>query len=192
MINLILEPFDWLLSLPIERLFHLTTGLSLSAFCAAAIMRELFADKGIRWAARMLGVGAIFISVCFGNYATHKLLLANESMAKNIATAKGVEDHHYTAIQKIKTSDGHVLEIGDSNGMRVLSAVSEQRTDSLRRGDLPQAAGSTGIEPSRLRSDGGDRSGFNGLDVAEQLLEYAGKKRWSDDFSADTSGSVDF
>ena len=79
MIEKLLSPFDFVLSLPIqEQCFH-AVGVSFTGFIFAAILRESCKDKLVRNAARALGAGAFIMVSVYAMSVTEKYVrLSNE------------------------------------------------------------------------------------------------------------------
>lgn len=129
MIDTLMKPFDFAMSLTLEQQFRITVAGCSIGFVCAAILRELIANPGVKWAARVLGCGAFFALVCYGQYATtvavevrSELMVRKAHDAQEIADQVGVlaVASEYTAT----TTAGNKISVENFSGQsRPVSSV---------------------------------------------------------------------
>ena len=180
MIESILKPFDFALSLTLEQQFEITVAGCSFCFVAAALLRELVGNPGVRMAARVLGCGAFFAIVCYSLFATR------------VAEERGAElmvhrAHRASEIAKENevvfiTKHGHRLGTGEAHGMRGTAEKFGQHAGRLRCGDASRDASSDGFTRSPIRDDGRNGRRDDGVLDAARVLE------WADRFAASLRG----
>ena len=107
MIDTFMQPFDFAMSLSVEQQFQITVAGCSVGFVCAAILRELIANPGVKWAARVLGCGAFFALVCFGEYATREVAeLSSELMVRKAHDARSIVAQTAFVEVEVKTPEG--------------------------------------------------------------------------------------
>jgi len=180
MIESILKPFDFALSLTLEQQFEITVAGCSFCFVAAALLRELVGNPGVRMAARVLGCGAFFAIVCYSLFATR------------VAEERGAElmvHRAHRASEIAKSEDavliskrGYELRLGNSHGVRGTRGEFRQHAGRLFCGERRRDAGASGFTAGPMGNDGSDGGRPNGVVDASRVLE------WADRFAASLRG----
>jgi hypothetical protein len=155
MIQQILEPFDWVVQMPIEDQCRYSIGLSFFGFCIAAVLRESCKDKHIRLVARALGAAAFFAVAAFAVHATKLVDRLEDVVASK--TQKATEIDHKVAATLV-SRNGNKITIGaDEDGVRGTGSELRQHDGGLRFGSGVYADKARRIAASRM-----GRIGSNG------------------------------
>lgn len=144
MIEQILSPFDWVLSLPIETQFRIAAIGSLTGFLFAAIVRESTKDKAMRMAARAVGLGAFVAMLCYASYATNEVkVLSSELMVKRGQDATQIADQS----SFVAVASEYTTTVGNQSFSVVRFSGGRERPMSItaRREDRIGAAGSGNV-----------------------------------------------
>ena len=163
MIDTILKPFDFALSLSVDEQFQITVAGCSVGFTCAAILRELVANPSVKWAARVMGCGAFFALVCFGEYATREVQERDsELMARKAHDAQSIAAQTSFVETQIETPDGFRFSWHD--GARGF--------ESMPAGDRRIARGDNSGGRSN-RSHAGTSDGFNDVSNAKHAASIA-------------------
>lgn len=169
MIEQILQPFDFILQMPIEQQCEFSIGLSFVGFCSAAFLREVCKDHHIRYAARALGAAAFFAVAAFAVHATEKV----EQLEQELFVKEGKKisaEHAVTLTSKA----GNTISIGKTNGLRRIASELRQHDGSLRYSGGEHCTGSSGFATGPMGRNGGNGCRYDGVVDARRMLEQSG------------------
>jgi hypothetical protein len=146
MIQQILEPFDWVVQMPIEDQCRYSIGLSFVGFCIAAVLREMCKDKHIRFVARALGAAAFFAVAAFAVHATKLVDRLEDVVASQPIKAQQVTEQ-YLSVTHLQTPLGFNINVETDNERRS-SPVRDLSGCSRRSGTrVTVASGGSGRTP---------------------------------------------
>jgi len=168
MIETILQPFDFILQMPIEQQCEFSIGLSFAGFCFAALLRESCKDHHIRYVARALGAAAFFAVSAFAVHATQQV----EQLEQELFVKEGKKisvEHAVTLTSK----QGHKISVGnESNGVRRIAAECLERSGRIRQRSDSSISSRGGIAASSMGDWSGIGDGDGGLLAAPRVPEW--------------------
>ena len=166
MIEAILQPFDFILQMPIERQCEFSIGLSFAGFCIAAFLREVCKDHHIRFAARALGAAAFFAVAAFAVHATQQV----EELEQQLFVREGKKISAEIAVT-VTSKKGNTIQIGECDGLRGVRGELRQHDGSLRSGSGKYSTSSGGFAAGSVGGNGSDGRSHVLVDDVARLLE---------------------
>jgi len=170
MIEAILQPFDFILQMPIERQCEFSIGLSFAGFCIAAFLREVCKDHHIRFAARALGAAAFFAVAAFAVHATQQV----EELEQQLFVREGKKISAETAVT-LTSKKGNTIRIGEYDGLRGAGSKLRQHDGSIRFGSGEHCTGSSRFAAGSMGGNGSNGRGYDGVVDARRMLKQS---RW--------------
>lgn len=171
MIDRILQPFDFILKMPIQEQCLHAVGVSFTGFLIAAILRESCKDQRVRYAARALGAGAFIMVSVYAMVVTDKYVkLDSEYKTVKARKSSGVSADE---VVTLTTSYGDKFEFGRTDsGLRIRTAGSGCGVSSNQCGECDKRRCIQRMAASRLGISGRADAVDDGVHAVMELPEW--------------------